>query len=263
MRLATNSDDGARIAYELVGEGAPLLLFHGSLTSSALWRTLGYVDALRAEHQLILIDARGHGHSDKPTTADAYAMERLVGDVIAVLDDCGVLRTAYLGYSMGGRVGFGLALRAPERVRALILGGASHRPQKGALDRIIYPGFVDTIETDGIESFLEQWSRRVGRAVDPTVRALFLGNDPRALVPYLQQIDREPGFEDELVARIRLPVLLFAGERDYERLADSRAAAALLPDAELFVILDGDHESTLRRVAEIVQRVRVFLERTN
>jgi pimeloyl-ACP methyl ester carboxylesterase len=129
MRFATNSDDGARIGYDLVGEGAPLLFFHGSLTSSALWRTLGYVDALRVTRQLILVDARGHGHSDKPTTMEAYAMERLVGDVIAVLDDCEVPETAYLGYSMGGRVGFGLGIRAPERVRALILGGASHRPQ--------------------------------------------------------------------------------------------------------------------------------------
>jgi alpha/beta hydrolase fold len=99
MKFATNSDDGVRIAYECIGEGAPLLLFHGSLTSSALWRALRYVDALRAEHQLILVDARGHGHSDKPTTMESYAMERFVGDVIAVLDDCELPKTAYLGYS--------------------------------------------------------------------------------------------------------------------------------------------------------------------
>jgi pimeloyl-ACP methyl ester carboxylesterase len=262
MNFATNQDDGVRIAYELIGEGPPLLLFHGSLTSAALWRALGYVDALRAEYRLILVDARGHGHSDKPATMDSYAMERLVGDVIAVLDDCELARAAYLGYSLGGRVGFGLAIRAPERVRALVVGGASHRPQKGALDRIIYPGFVETIEKEGIDSFLKQWSRRIGRAVDPAVRAVFLGNDPRALVHYLRQIDREPGFDEEVISRVRLPVLLFAGERDPERLADSRAAAAILPGAELFVIADGDHESTLRRVDDVVPCVRAFLNRS-
>jgi pimeloyl-ACP methyl ester carboxylesterase len=262
MKFATNSDDGVRIAYELVGEGAPLLLFHGSLTSSGLWRALGYVDALRAEHQLILVDARGHGRSDKPTTTDSYAMERLVGDVIAVLDDCGVPEAAYLGYSLGGRVGFALAIRAAVRVRALIVGGASHRPQNGALDRLIYPGFVDTIEVEGIESCLEQWSARLGRAVDPTVRAVFLANDPSALVPYLRQTDREPGFDDELVSRIQLPVLLFAGECDRERLADSQAAAAVLRNAEFFVLAGRDHESTLRQVVDIASRVRAFLDRT-
>jgi pimeloyl-ACP methyl ester carboxylesterase len=221
MRFATNSDDGARIAYDLVGEGAPLLLFHGSLTSREWWRTLGYVDELRVAHQLILVDARGHGQSDKPTTMEGYAMELLVGDVIAVLDDCEVPDAAYFGYSMGGRVGFGLGIRAPERVRALILGGASHRPQNGWFDRLIYPGFVDTIETEGIESFLARWSERLGRAVDPTVRAVFLGNDPRALVPYLRQIDREPGF------RGRAPLEYAASRIAVRRRARPRTAPRL------------------------------------
>ena len=182
MKFATNADDGFRVAYDLVGDGPPLLLFHGSLASCKAWRALGYVDALSVAHQLILIDARGHGHSDRPTTMDAYAMERVVDDVIAVLDACDVPQAAYLGYSLGGRVGFGLAIRAPERVRALILGGASHRPQHGALDRVFYPGFVETIETEGIDSFLQQWSKRLRRPVDPAVRAVIVGNDPRALV---------------------------------------------------------------------------------
>jgi pimeloyl-ACP methyl ester carboxylesterase len=262
MKFAMNRDDGARIAYERVGDGAPLLLFHPSLTSRSLWKTLGYVDALRDEHQLLLIDARGHGDSDKPMTMDSYAMDRLVGDVIAVLDEAKLTETAYLGYSMGGRVGFGLAIRAPERLRALIVGGASHRPQSGALDRIIYPGFVDTIEQQGLESFLHQWSERLGRAIDPTLQDVLLGSDARAFVPYLRQIDREPGFEESVVSRIQLPVLLFAGERDRERLVDSRAAAAILPNAELLVIGESDHETTLAKADEIVPRVRAFLKRS-
>jgi pimeloyl-ACP methyl ester carboxylesterase len=261
VKFATNPDDGVGIAYELVGAGTPLLLFHGSGASGAVWRALGYVDALRDEHELILIDARGHGHSEKPTTMDAYSMERLVGDVIAVLDDCGHAQTAYLGYSMGGRVGFGLAIHAPERLRASILGGASHRAQAGALDRIFYPGFIDTIEMDGIESFLERWSERLGRAIDPNVRQVLLRNDPSALVPYLRQTDREPGFDDGIISRINVPVLLFAGARDHERLADSRAAAAILADAELVVIADSDHEAALARVDVVVPCALAFLNR--
>jgi pimeloyl-ACP methyl ester carboxylesterase len=261
MKFANNPDDGVRIAYELVGEGAPLLLFHGTGASGAVWAALGYVDALRDRHQLILIDARGHGHSEKPTRIDAYAMERIVGDVIAVLDDCGLAQTAYLGYSMGGRVGFGLLIDAPERVGAAVLGGASHCAQRGALDRMVYPGFVDTIEMEGTESFLERWSERLGRAIDPVIGQMFLGNDSRALVPYLRQIDREPGFDDGALSRVQVPVLLFAGARDHERLADSRAAAAILPSAELAVIPDSDHESTLAQVDVVLPCVLEFLNR--
>lgn len=261
MHFATNPEDGIRIAYELVGEGAPLVLFHGSLTSRRVWQVYGFVDALRSDHQLILIDARGHGASEKPTTRDAYSMDRLVSDVIAVLDACEITRAAYLGYSLGGRVGFGLATHAPNRICALIAGGASHRPQRGALDRLIYPGCVDTIETEGIEAFLGRWSERLGRPIGPAVAQTFLDSDPRMLVPFLRQINREPGFDERVVARIQLPVLLFAGERDHERLADSRVAAALIPKAELFVVADGDHESTLASVGDVVPRVRAFLTR--
>ena len=261
MKSGANPDDGVRIAYELVGEGVPLFLFHGSGAFGAVWGALGYVGALRDEYQLIIIDARGHGHSEKPTTMGAYAMQRLVGDVIAVLDDCGLAQTAYLGYSLGGRVGFGLAIHAPERVSALILGGASHRPQAGALDRIFYPGFIDTIELEGPESFLERWSETLGRPIDPNVRQVLLGNDRDAIVAYLRQSDREPGFDDGSVSRINVPVLLFAGERDHERLADSRAAAAILQDGELVLIPDSDHESTLAQVDIVLPRVRAFLKR--
>jgi pimeloyl-ACP methyl ester carboxylesterase len=261
MKFATNPDDGIRTAYELVGEGAPLVLFHGTLASRAVWKALGYVDALRDEYELILLDARAHGDSEKPTTMDSYAMDRLVGDMIAVLDDFGFAQTAYLGYSMGGRVGFALAIEAPERLRALIVGGASHRPQAGALDRLFFPSFVDAIESEGIESALERWSERLGHAIDPAVQQVVLGNDTRAVVPYLRQMDREPGFDESALSRVELPVLLFVGEHDHERLSDSRSAAAVLPDAELFVLADSDHESAPRRVDDIVTRVRAFLHR--
>jgi pimeloyl-ACP methyl ester carboxylesterase len=261
VKFAVNAQDGVEIAYSVVGDGAPLVLLHGSLLSRSVWRALGYVDALCDGNKLILVDARGHGDSDKPTTMHAYAMERLVGDVVAVLDDCGLVQTAYLGYSLGGRVAYGLAIQAPERVRALILGGASHRPQTGAPDRIYFPGVIDMIEMEGIEAALERWSDRVGRALDPAVRQVLLGNDPRALVAYLRQMDRDPGFDESALSRVHLPVLLFAGERDYERLSDSRAAASILPNAELFTIADSDHESALAQVDVVVPRVRAFFNR--
>jgi pimeloyl-ACP methyl ester carboxylesterase len=226
-----------------------------------VWSALGYVDALRDEYELVLVDARGHGDSEKPTTMDCYAMDRLVGDVIAVLDDCGFAQTAYLGYSLGGRVGFALAIGAPERLSALVVGGASHRPQAGAFDRLFFPNFVDMIESEGIDSALKRWSERLGHAIDPAVQQVVLGNDPRAVVPYLRQMDRERCFDESALSRVELPVLLFAGEHDHERLSDSRSAAAVLPNAELFVIADSDHDSAPRHVDDIVTRVRAFLHR--
>src|SRR5262249_20415281 len=115
---------GVRIHYELEGTGAPLVLQHGFTQSLKGWYACGYVDALKAHFRLLLIDARGHGESDKPHDPAAYALSLRVGSVVAVLDALALDRAHYWGYSMGGGIGFGMAKYAPERLRSLVIGGA-------------------------------------------------------------------------------------------------------------------------------------------
>ena len=67
-------NDGIRIHYQVEGEGPPLVLQHGFSESVVDWYEVGYVDALRSDYRLILIDARGHGASDKPHDTDSYAV---------------------------------------------------------------------------------------------------------------------------------------------------------------------------------------------
>lgn len=116
---------GIRIHYEVEGEGPPLVLYHGLGWSQRLWRIAGWTERLKDDYQLILMDARGHGFSDKPHDPRAYKMATRVTDVVAILDDLGIDQAHFLGYSMGGEVGWGIASLAPERFRSLILGGLS------------------------------------------------------------------------------------------------------------------------------------------
>lgn len=116
-------NDGVRIHYEREGSGPPLVLQHGFTRSLEGWRDSGYVDALKDDYELILIDARGHGKSDKPHDPADYALDKRAADITAVLDDAGIDRAIYWGYSMGGQIGYALAQYAPERFDALILGG--------------------------------------------------------------------------------------------------------------------------------------------
>src|SRR5262249_11932754 len=97
--------DGVRIYYETVGNGVPLVLHHGSPQASGDWREFGYVGPLSERYQVVLMDARGHGQSDKPHDREAYAHDRLVGDVVAVLDAAGIERAHFWGYSFGGWIG--------------------------------------------------------------------------------------------------------------------------------------------------------------
>src|SRR3954447_26749762 len=70
------SNDGVRIYYEREGSGPPLVLHHGFTRSLEGWRDNGYADVLNTEYELILMDARGHGRSDKPHDPAAYAPEQ-------------------------------------------------------------------------------------------------------------------------------------------------------------------------------------------
>ena len=111
MPYAVN--EGIRIHYKTEGEGPPLVLQHWSVATMENWYDFGYISALKNNYQLILLDARGHGGSDKPQVPEAYKLEKRVGDIVAVLDDLGIAKTHYFGYSMGGWIGFGMAQFAP------------------------------------------------------------------------------------------------------------------------------------------------------
>ena len=109
MPYATNS--AVRIHYEVVGSGAPLVLHPGFVASLGDWESAGYVDALKGQYTLVLLDPRGQGASDKPHQTAMYSSDQRVADVLAVLDALHIEQAHFAGYSMGGRVGFDLGTR--------------------------------------------------------------------------------------------------------------------------------------------------------
>jgi len=78
---------GIRIYYQFEGDGEPLVMLHGLSDSQWGLRALGYVEPVKERFRVILIDARGHGYSDKPHDPGAYTPALMAGDVLAVLDN--------------------------------------------------------------------------------------------------------------------------------------------------------------------------------
>ena len=97
--------DGLRLAYDVVGEGLPVILHTGAGGDSSMWRDAGYVDALGG-YMVVLFDHRGHGASDTPTDPRGYLPEHHAADVVALADHLGLDRFAFWGYSAGARFGF-------------------------------------------------------------------------------------------------------------------------------------------------------------
>ena len=106
------------IHYEVHGEGPPLLLISG--LGGGTWSWYGQVPYFREGYRTIVFDNRGAGKSDMPE--GPYRMEEFARDALCVLDRLEVERAFVVGVSMGGMIAQELALTAPERVRALVLG---------------------------------------------------------------------------------------------------------------------------------------------
>ncbi|MDJ0394709.1 alpha/beta hydrolase [Rhodococcus sp. G-MC3] len=263
MDFATNPADGVRIAYQVVGSGPPLLLVHGSLLTHTIWRTFGYAKALRPSRTLILLDMRGHGRSDKPHDVETYRMASIVEDLLAVLDAVGVGKADFWGYSFGGRAGLSLAASAPERLSSIVVGGGSHGPQRGAFDRLFFPGCADVLATRGMGGFIEEWNRHRLFPVDAATRAVFTANDPDAMAAYFRASDIEPGLPDDALREFDLPALFYVGSQDRTRLDDTRSASGLVPESELHVIEGFDHSTTPAAATEVMAVVKPFLARVH
>jgi len=242
--------DGIRIHYEVEGDGPPLVLQHGFGQNASSWRLAGYVDALKPQYRLILVDARGHGESDKPYDPTVYTQSRHVGDVVAVLDALNLPAAHFWGYSMGGWIAFGMAKYAPQRVGVMLIGG--QHPYGRTLPA--------SVRLDGSDpqAFLEAFLGRIGvdlATLSPERRAEAFANDCRALAAAQQ--DR-PSLEDVLPT-MTMPCFLYAGEADsvFPRV---QACVKQMPNVTFVSFPDLDHGEAFYRGAVILAEATKFLQ---
>lgn len=113
------TQDQARIYWRIQGDDdRPVMVLLNSIaTDQTLYDPVLF--ALMRDFRLLRIDTRGHGASDAP--AGDYTMDLLADDVLAVMDAAGVGHATLCGVSLGGMMSIALALKAPERIDALIL----------------------------------------------------------------------------------------------------------------------------------------------
>ena len=172
---------GVQIHYLVAGQGQPVVLIHGLNASAELnWNLPGVVAELAKDHQVIALDLRGHGRSDKPQGDDAYGLA-VVEDVVRLLDHLHVQRAHVVGYSLGGMVALKLMAEHPERVISGTLGGMGWLREGSGLARI--------------------WERMPAR------------EGSRTPPEFVQSIGKLAVTKDELLA-IRIPVKIIVGDRD-------------------------------------------------
>lgn len=132
LSVQTFDANGVKIAYFVQGKGEPVVLIHGWLSSAGInWALPGISGLLAKDYQVIALDVRGHGLSDKPTKDEAYGPE-LVEDVVRLLDHLKIKKAHVVGYSMGGIIAGSFMAKHPDRVLSGTLGGMGWLQAGGA-----------------------------------------------------------------------------------------------------------------------------------
>ena len=250
MPYANNK--GVRIHYHVEGDGPPLVLQHGFTSSLKNWYAYGFVSALKEDYRLVLIDARGHGESDKPHDPKEYDLKLRVGDVTAVLDDLAVDRAHYWGYSMGGIIGFGIAKHCPERFHSLIIGGMN--PDVSGAESV--SARVELLN-QGMDAYVAHSEAQSG-PMDPERRTRLLANDPEALIAAITGPRGLDGMDDVLPT-MTMPCLLYVGEAD-GFFPGVKACAPKLPNATLVSFPGLNHIQTSQASSLVLPHATQFLK---
>jgi len=261
MRVTVNGID---LACQVDGpdDGPVLVLSHTLATSRAMWRA--QVPHFAKRYRVVSYDMRGHGESAAPDYP--YSLEMLGEDVIGILDALGVERPAiFLGTSIGGMIGQALGLRHADRFRALILVATTSRTPPDA--QPMWAQRIEAIRKDGMEAqvqpTLERWLSPGFRTRDPEttkwVADMIRGTPLAGMIGCAKAIQKLD-YTDQL-ARITLPTLLIAGEKDPGvTVAALETICNAIKDSRLEVIPVCQHQVPIEAPDRFNRIVSAFLE---
>lgn len=257
--MAYFEHEGCHLHYEEYGHGEPLLLVHGLGSSTLDWEE--QIPALAARYRLIVPDVRGHGRSDKPR--ERYSIAGFSADLIALIEHLNLGPVHYVGLSMGGMIGFQLAVDQPRLLKSLCI--VNSAPE------------VKLRSSDDYWQWFKRWSlmrllslRTIGKALgsklfpQPDQAPLrekmaerWAKNDKRA---YLASFDAIVGWGvQERLSRVSCPTLIVSADRDYTPVSLKETYVKLLPDARLVVIADSRHATPLDQPQRFNQTLLEFL----
>ena len=239
------ASDGVRLAYCIDDFTDPwktaptLLLLHAAMGSSR--RYYAWVPLLCRHYRVVRMDLRGHGSSEIPPSDRPPTLDRLVADVIEMLDHLGVGSAHIVGNSAGGYLGQQLAMNCADRVRSLMLFGSTP-----GLKNSQAPSWIPQIAAKGLRGFLaETIAERLPLAkVDPGLVEWFLDeaakNDP-AYIGKFVLLMASYDWSDE-VGRIRCPTLVVVpGAEPIGSTANYEPFRRLVPDVEMRIYDGAPH----------------------
>jgi len=254
----------AKIYYEEMGNGSPLVMVHGGLLDHSMWD--GQFSAFASSHRVVRYDARGHGLSKAPSGTFSHHE-----DLKELLDKIKVGKTAVMGLSLGGYIAVDFALAYPERVSALILVAPgltgyelTSEPVKQHTE-LMNKAFMDKDLKMAVEYFQRAWTDGPARSpekVNPDVREKLR----QMAVGSIQSINldsREIRLQPPAInrlAEIQVPTLAVVGDLDMPDILEIVGLIEKnIPGAQKVVIKGVAHMVNMEKPEEFNRIVRDFL----
>jgi pimeloyl-ACP methyl ester carboxylesterase len=245
--------NGINMYYESFGSGLSLIFLHGSMGTGKVWKP--YVPILSNDFNIILPDVRGHGKT--ANLSKEIDLHLIADDIAGLIDALNLEKPFLFGWSMGGDVCLDIAMRYPERVSGLIVGGVTHRISETYFaslkamglegpGRINFelaekniPQLINLWKTEHVQS-PSHWKELITQLsfgmVNPTLPA-----------------------EDDL-RKITVPTLIIWGDRDqFLPVEDAIALYRLIPRAQLAVVPNADHFVSRTKVTLFAELVKEFV----
>jgi pimeloyl-ACP methyl ester carboxylesterase len=253
--------NGVKIHYIVQGQGEPVILVHGFTASIPVqWQMPGIVSKLSKDYQVIALDNRGHGKSDKPTDPAKYGAE-MVGDVVRLMDHLKIDKAHVVGYSMGGFMTGYMVSKFPDRLLSATLGGAGWAEPDGELEQTLNE-LADSLESGkGIGPLIVRLTpadmpKPTEEQISSINQMLLLTNDPKALAACARGMKGLAVPEEKLKAN-KVPTLALIGDRD-----PLKAGVDLLEDRmsnlKVSVVEGADHMTTFTN-PKFVNDLKEFL----
>lgn len=251
--------DGVRIFAQSQGTGAPLVFANSLGTNTTLWDQV--IAHLPQGLQIIRYDLRGHGRSDVPPAP--YSMGQLVSDAEAVLDHFKIRDAMFVGLSIGGMIGQGLAVKRLDQIRALVLSNTAAKI--GSAD--MWADRIDALRMNGIEpmadAIMQRWfGRDFAKVPDLSHWRKMVSTTP--LEGYIGCCNAIKGTDFYTpTSGLRLPTLGIAGSFDGATPPDLvRETLDVIPGSEFHLMRRSGHLPCAQHPQDYAQILTDFMRKT-